>query len=192
VPVFKDPREELQGLLVNATVQDVLFINVGLLYVGRSHFVDYRAWHQASALRFREWLPTVFPGKVVWSLVPQIHANWEYLNGRVREINDDLHRIWYAENPHPWQFVDQWAINHGRKYLYEDRIHYGGVLTKACLQMLLNYLCPHLGEPVHYPAFLPDDVMLHKHLLRISEANTTLQGVVNCTRSQLTPPAWCC
>ncbi len=162
-------RQELQKLLANTTVQDVLFINVGLIYVGRSHFVDYREWHRASALSFRDWLPTVFPGKVVWSLLPQLHGQWVYLNERVHEINNDLHRIWYAQNPHPWHFVDQWTINYGKKYLYEDRIHYGGLLSKACLQMLLNFICPQLGEPVHYPAFLPDDTSLHTHLFRSSE-----------------------
>lgn len=54
-----------------------------------------------------------------------------------RPGSEDENTMWYT--------IDQWAINAGRDYLYNDHIHYSGKLTHATLFQVLNTICPKLG-----------------------------------------------
>ena len=173
-----NPAIFLKNFFKESTKNDVLYMNLGLIYATRSKIVDFQSWLIDSAEKFKILLPKVFPGHVVWSTVPQLHQEWSYQNIAIKEINHDLLRIW-KENENEsrnsgistttqWHVIDQWAINYGRGYLYADRIHYPGNLTFAALQLLLNYICPQMGVISHYPANMPLDSALHSRLVTVS------------------------
>lgn len=156
--VAKDSTESCVANFLNeSTPNDVLIFNIGQSYASPSRIVDVHAWLRASAKVWRHTVSSSFPGKVFHIVPPELHNDWVYRNEINKELNDIMWQEWgvgHEETKH-WVTVDQLAINEGRERLYNDRIHYAGLLTDASVQMMLNHLCPNLGSKVDYFPELP-------------------------------------
>lgn len=153
--VRNDVRKSLNAFFNKSTTNDILIFKLGNIYSSESEIIDFPAWLISSAKAFRNHVTATFKGEVVRVTMGQVHKDLETLNPLVNLTNYILTDVWNQENSKEWYTIDQWAINKGRESLYADRIHYGGLLTDATLQVFLNILCPQRGIPVVFPIDLP-------------------------------------
>lgn len=112
---------------------------------------DKRAWLISSVLNFKAHIAAVFKGHVFRvTLAPtNKNGNIAHYAPKLKEAERVMAQVLQTESVEPskmWYTIDQWAINEGRDYLYQDHIHFNGPLTLATLQNMLNELCPGGGN----------------------------------------------
>lgn len=176
--------------------EDLLVFNVGYSYAVPTSIIDNQAWIADAAKHFHENIRRTFRGKHVFQIaMGQMHNDWEYRSHTHYEANARLFDAWkdaFAHSPvtpkHPhsespaqqeWFIIDQWAINEGRNFLYNDRIHFAGPLTDASLQQIMNSLCPGRGKPVAFPVALPTSPELVGKLVLVTKINEEGGGVTS-------------
>ena len=150
----------LQEFFINATAADALLFSLGHAYTQPSYFaypslftddIDTERWMLESVPTFLDALCTTFPGHVFRFTMAQLFARNLAVKG-VRGVpyEDALWRQHFSPDAASaaktcaagMHTIDQAAINAGRNHLYNDGIHYQGLLTHATLQQLFNTLCP--------------------------------------------------
>lgn len=159
-------RECLARFFNGSTENDVFIFTLGMSYqlesleeerrqeeAAKSDFLgfDKRSWLVASAANFRAHIAAVFKGTVFRVTLAQTNKDGtsRAMTPKLRETDTVLNKVWQTESTSPdkmWYQVDQWAINKGRDYLYNDHIHFNGPLTLATLHVMLNELCPGQGS----------------------------------------------
>jgi hypothetical protein len=143
---FKDSKEE-----------DILIFTLGMSYLvfpegpGKTlGGVDTQQWLRASASAFRAHIASVFKGQVyhVSLAQPNLGGYHGYMKPFLEQVNFELVDVWNTgSEDKPWYVIDQWAINQGRSYMYNDHLHFNGPLTHAMLHQVLNLQCPNGGIP---------------------------------------------
>ena len=160
--ILHDTRECLGRFFNGSSADDVLVFTLGMSYplhsvaeeqaaAYRNVSVDSRAWLLASAASFRAHVAATFKGQVFHTSLAQLSPN-----GRIKHLTPQMHNtneaLWRSgvwapgSEPAPWYHIDQWAINAGREHLYQDHVHFNGLLTHAMLHQVLNELCPGHGD----------------------------------------------
>jgi hypothetical protein len=152
--------------------------------------VNFRDWLVSSAINFKAHIASAFPGQVFRMTLSSFNTTNRisfgsktgnmHKNDYLKNVNDVLWDVWKpASEERPWRTVDQWAINWGREYYYEDHLHFNGVLTHAFLYQVLNELCPGRGdpEPVSWPSNPTD---------RDKSSSSSSSSSANVTRSART------
>ena len=153
----------LMGFFNGTTSEDVLIFTLGMNYMllNDSYYtevpprgvirIDTKAWLIDSALNFRDNLKATFNGTVFRVTLAQANS----LMGPKRSVaamtplmrrTDNVLWSVLGSTHVPWYTIDQWAINEGRDFLYNDHIHFNGILTFAMLTQVLNRLCPRKGD----------------------------------------------
>lgn len=145
-------------------------------------------WLVDSATHFHDYIRKAFRGDHVFQItLSQIHREWEPHSHDHYDTNVELYKIWkdiFIPVPssskhlhHPlqeWFLIDQWAINEGREFLYNDRIHFAGPLTDASLQQIMNSMCPGEGIDLSFPSTLPLTTDIVGKLLFVSKSDETI------------------
>lgn len=161
----KQTRGCFRDFFKGATEKDVLVFQLGFTYPQPSEEeetalkekvletgelgVDMHGWLLSSATAFRAHIAATFPGTVFCASIAQMnpHKYLSYLNPKLYRVNEIQYALWQTSNEEkPWYFIDQWAINDGRFQLYNDHIHFNGMLSHAFLYQMLNELCPGGGD----------------------------------------------
>ena len=158
--ILHNTRECLGRFFNGSTTNDVLVVTLGMSYplhsveeeqaaVFRNVSVETRAWLLASATSFRAHLAASFRGQVFRTSLAQLSplGRVKHLTPLMHNTNEALWGPWApGSEPAPWYTIDQWAINAGREHLYQDHVHFNGLLTFAMLHQVLNELCPGRGD----------------------------------------------
>lgn len=121
---------------------------------------DKRAWLISSMLNFKAHIAAVFKGQVFRVTLAPTNKNGNIASytPKLKEAERVMAEVLQTESVEPshmWYTIDQWAINEGRDYLYQDHIHFNGPLTLATLHCMLNELCPGGGNkdlPNYWPS----------------------------------------
>lgn len=114
--------------------------------------IDYLSWLIDSAIAFKGYLSNSFNGEIFHITIAETNKNSfvNDMNLYLVENNKILNSIWKHTAALPWYHIDAWEINKNRYYLYNDHVHYNGVLTFAALHQILNELCPKGGKDTWY------------------------------------------
>lgn len=148
-------RDCLARFFAGSTENDVLIFTLGMVFAitgtepSVSPGIDYEKWLRHSAAAFRGHLSATFKGQVFRFTNAEYnqHAEWGHKSYRLALVNNVLAEEWAPDSSDmPWYTIDQWAINKRHNDLYNDRIHFNGVLTHALLTQMLNELCPGGGK----------------------------------------------
>lgn len=152
-----DVRSCLARFFAGSTERDVLTFTLGMTYDLRptgeepttNPGIDHAAWLTASAAAFKGHIAATFKGQVFRATMAEFNSNG-YVASRtpiLGRVNNLLQDIWKPGSEDlPWYTIDQWPINKNRHYLYNDHVHFNGILTFALLHQVLNELCPGGGK----------------------------------------------
>lgn len=154
-------RECLAKFFHGSTERDILIFTLGMTFIfdgnepNLSPGIDSAEWLRSSAAAFRGHLAATFPGQVFRTTLAEFNSN-SYLLPKIPQLkkaNGVLWEVWRPDSSErPWYTIDQWPINQGRHYLYNDHVHFNGPLTHAMLHQVLNELCPGGGKTTwEYP-----------------------------------------
>jgi len=158
--ILHNTRDCFGRFFNGSTANDVLVFTLGMSYplqsavdeadaAFRNVSVDTRAWLLASAASFRAHVAATFKGQVFRTTLAQLSplGRVKHMTPLMHNTNKALWSLWApGSEPAPWYSIDQWAINSGREHLYQDHVHFNGLLTHAMLHQVLNELCPGQGD----------------------------------------------
>jgi len=144
---------------------------------------DKRAWLISSMLNFKAHIAAVFKGHVFRvTLAPtNKNGNIAHYAPKLKEAERVMAQVLQTESVEPsrmWYTIDQWAINEGRDYLYQDHIHFNGPLTLATLHSMLNELCPNGGNKDMINTWPQPQLRNHVVVMRFISSSSSTASVV--------------
>lgn len=158
--IHQTTRSCLAAFFNGSQPHDVLIFTLGMSYAlhtqeeedGRAFLnvsVDTRQWLVSSASAWRAHLAATFNGQVFRTTLAQLAPGRSaaHMTPLMKNTNEAVWPVWRPGSEDlPWYTIDQWAINEGREGLYNDHVHFNGMLTQATLQNVVNELCPGRGD----------------------------------------------
>eukprot|EP01038_Epipyxis_sp_PR26KG_P011229 gene11229-15069_t len=185
-----DVRKCLQIFFNGSTDNDVLMFTLGMSYATDNDIIDVNSWGQNSAAAFRGHLDSTFPGRVFHVTMAQALHQVASMTPYLRIVDNYLWNLWRPGSVSVnkrWHTIDQWHINEGRDYFYNDHIHFNGPLTQATLYQVLNIVCPGEGEQniVTGTSDSNDDEFLMTRIVKWNAANNTFSPSIQLTKIDL-------
>lgn len=150
--MLQNTRQCLREFFIDSKSEDILIFTLGMSYQKEldtaklaANSLDTRSWLMSSAANFKAHIAATFKGQTFRvTLAPLNPTGYvAYLTPIMHQVNLILWSLWQpGSEDKPWYTIDQWAINSNREYLYNDHVHFNGMLTHAMLHQVLNELCP--------------------------------------------------